>query len=414
MKITKELLEDLYVNQGLSVRECAEKLGLPTHGGISWRLKKYGIKTRPNRFQKGNQVNKGRQRLGPENANWKGGKTALSVCIDCKNEFYTRPSEKDNYQRCEDCRIKNQISNDLKGQRFGLLTVVKEAGRVKWDGGSRRLWLCKCDCGKEHTVRANDLKGRKTKSCGCEQGLKGKKNPNWKEKIEVKCGNCKKVLRIHPSKAELYENHFCKNSNCYGDWLKKTEARKGEKSPKWIGGKSALSFDTYVDQIEFAEEVRRSPDDNAILEVRCTYCGRWFGPSYQQVTQRIRVLYGQKGAAGESRLYCSQNCKKSCPTFRKISWPEGYKPATSREVQPQLRQMRLEIDDYTCQKCGKTIDEAELHCHHYTGTMQNPIESADLDNTITVCKKCHKWVHTQEGCRYFELRCGKNKQHSAQ
>ena len=80
-------------------------------------------------------------------------------------------------------------------------------------------------------------------------------------------------------------------------------------------------------------------------------------------------------------------------------------PVTSREVQPELRQMRLEKDDYTCQKCHRTIDEAELHCHHITGVEQNPIESADLDNCITLCKKCHKWAHTQKGCRYFELMC---------
>ena len=353
MNITKEMLEDLYLNQGLSVRECAEKLGLPSHGGISWRLKKFGIKTRPNRFRKGNQVNKGRRHFGEENANWKGGKKELSICIDCNKEFYTYPSEKNNYQRCGECRTKNQISNELKGKKFGSLTVIGDAGRVKWEGGSRRLWLCKCDCGQEHTVRANDLKEGKTKSCGCEQGL------------------------------------------------------TGEKNPKWIGGKSAISFDTYAEKIQFAEEVRRSPNNNVILETRCTYCGRWFKPSLSQISQRIRVLHGQRGNTGECRLYCSKNCKTSCPTYRKKYWPEGYKPATSREVQPQLRHMRLEIDDYTCQKCGKTIDEAELHCHHYTGTVQNPIESADVDNTITLCKLCHKWVHTQEGCRYFELRCGK-------
>lgn len=354
MKITKKLLEDLYIHQGLTVRECAEQLGLPTHGGISWRLKKFGIKTRPNRFQKGNQINKGRRNFGKENANWKGGKKELSICIECKKEFYTYPSEKKNYQRCEKCRKKHRKSNELKGKRFGFLTVIEDAGRVKWEGGSRRLWLCKCDCGNEHIVRANDLKEGKTKSCGCEQGL------------------------------------------------------IGEKNPKWIGGKTAISFDTYADQIKFAEEVRRSTGNNVILEVRCTYCGRWFGPSLSQISQRIRVLYGQKGNTGECRLYCSKNCKISCPTFRKKYWPAGYKPATSREVQPELRQMRLAIDDYTCQKCGTSIDDAELHCHHYTGTMQNPLESADVDNTITLCKECHKWVHTQEGCRYFELRCGKN------
>lgn len=47
MSITKEQLERLYVDQGLTVRQCADALGLLTHGGISWRLKKFGISSRP-------------------------------------------------------------------------------------------------------------------------------------------------------------------------------------------------------------------------------------------------------------------------------------------------------------------------------------------------------------------------------
>ena len=166
----------------------------------------------------------------------------------------------------------------------------------------------------------------------------------------------------------------------------------------------AVPFDTFAPHLTVDEEP--IADNDGKLLARCTYCGRHFYPTRGSVKARIEALKGMKGGgAYEARLYCSDNCKRTCPTYRKQLWPAGYKPSTSREVQPELRQMRLEIDDYECQKCGKTIDEAELHCHHYTGTMQNPIESADVDNTITVCKECHKWVHTQEGCRYFELRC---------
>ena len=85
------------------------------------------------------------------------------------------------------------------------------------------------------------------------------------------------------------------------------------------------------------------------------------------------------------------------------SFPRGFKKATSREVQPELRQMVLERDGWTCQRCEET--EVELHCHHITGILQNPIESADMDNCITLCKKCHKEVHKKDGCKYIELRC---------
>jgi hypothetical protein len=40
----------------------------------------------------------------------------------------------------------------------------------------------------------------------------------------------------------------------------------------------------------------------------------------------------------------------------------------------------------------------------------NPIESADIDNCITLCKYCHEEVHQIPGCEYHNLRCTiKNK-----
>lgn len=56
---------------------------------------------------------------------------------------------------------------DLAGQRFGRWTVVAEAGR-----GSRgeKLWLCKCDCGAEKSVRGSSLTSMDSGSCGCLSG----------------------------------------------------------------------------------------------------------------------------------------------------------------------------------------------------------------------------------------------------
>ena len=106
-------------------------------------------------------------------------------------------------------------------------------------------------------------------------------------------------------------------------------------------------------------------------------------------------------------MYCSDGCKIACSIFRQVLYPKGFKKTTSREVQPELRQLVLERDDYTCQygDCGLTVNDSEIHCHHIEGINQNPIESADMNICISLCKKHHKYVHTQEGCRYFELQC---------
>ena len=40
----------------------------------------------------------------------------------------------------------------------------------------------------------------------------------------------------------------------------------------------------------------------------------------------------------------------------------------------------------------------------------NKMVSNDPDNCITLCKKCHKEIHSQDGCRYVDLQCPKDKE----
>ena len=57
---------------------------------------------------------------------------------------------------------------DLTGQRFGRLTVIKEADKYISPQGLKFVqWLCKCDCGNDTIVLATNLKKGTTKSCGC-------------------------------------------------------------------------------------------------------------------------------------------------------------------------------------------------------------------------------------------------------
>ena len=53
---------------------------------------------------------------------------------------------------------------DLRGQKFGKLTVLRENGR---DKHNKVLWLCRCECGNEVTVRGDSLRNENTTSCGC-------------------------------------------------------------------------------------------------------------------------------------------------------------------------------------------------------------------------------------------------------
>lgn len=53
---------------------------------------------------------------------------------------------------------------DLRGERFGKLTVVEAVGKAK---NGATLWRCKCDCGKESIVQGGNLRNGHTASCGC-------------------------------------------------------------------------------------------------------------------------------------------------------------------------------------------------------------------------------------------------------
>ncbi len=192
----------------------------------------------------------------------------------------------------------------------------------------------------------------------------------------------------------------------------KAKQKTGINTSNWKGGyytNNIPLYTTYMPQLYSAEECRQSPTDKNILEVKCAYCGKWFIPIIQQVYERARALNGKQ--AGEQRLYCSDKCKSECSTYGQHKYPKGFKPSSSREVQPELRQMRFEIDNYTCQKCGKHQNDLEvgLHCHHLEGIRWDPIESADLDKVITLCKTCHIKVHKIEGCGYHDMKCKKEE-----
>lgn len=74
---------------------------------------------------------------------------------------------------------------EIKSQKYGKLTVIKEVERKFKGEKSRRqyyrFFLCKCDCGNDIVVRLEYLRSRTkgTSSCGCLNHRKGKDSPLW-------------------------------------------------------------------------------------------------------------------------------------------------------------------------------------------------------------------------------------------
>ena len=225
MNITKEQLENLYIGQNLTIRQCAEVLGLPTSGGISWRLKKFGILARLGKFQAGISVNKGRN--GEKANGWKGGKKAVS-CTNCGKELLKFPSLIRENNFCNQLCTAEWRAHDMAGKRVGILTVIKQTGRDKHD---HILWECLCDCRNIVIRNTSDL--GIIKSCGCLLFRSGEKHPAWKGgKIEVKCANsnCNNTKWVSRSHEKLYSKFFC-NDKCRGVYM--STILRGDNNPKW-------------------------------------------------------------------------------------------------------------------------------------------------------------------------------------
>lgn len=58
--------------------------------------------------------------------------------------------------------LPNKSIKDIRGQRFGRLTVIRFSHTHR-----QAYWICLCDCGKEVIVLGVSLRDGHTESCGC-------------------------------------------------------------------------------------------------------------------------------------------------------------------------------------------------------------------------------------------------------
>ena len=277
-------------------------------------------------------------------------------------------------------------------------------------------------------INEKEMDGTKTcTKCGERKPLDDFFNhKSTKDGKEPRCKTCrKKQLRAYrinnPEKEKARRNKY-RESNAekvreyQNKWLKENPDKARERQRRTVKKnhdkikarakskrKSNALFATWAKHLSFADDVREN--DAGFLEVRCTYCGLWTIPTHIEAQNRAGALNGW-GQRGECKIYCNANCKKSCPSYRQVLKYKGQKETgSSREILPELRILALERDKHTCQDCGATSECAQLHVHHIKAAIEEPMESADLDNVVTLCKACHRNVHRKVGCTYSELRC---------
>ena len=138
--------------------------------------------------------------------------------------------------------LKKETKEDLTGQKFGRLTVIGQADR---DKRNKVRWLCECECGNMTITYGYILKEGKTKSCGCllKDHIKKLNEEQWKDE------NFRKST-IDRSKKQMEEQwkdeeyRQARINQVKKQWENENfkSSMTGENSPKWKGGITPITL----------------------------------------------------------------------------------------------------------------------------------------------------------------------------
>lgn len=212
---------------------------------------------------------------------------------------------------------------------------------------------------------------------------------------EDSCSTCGDPYLTRKDKKGSFCSNSCARSGNNNPMKNKEVSRKNRANSKGnVRDKKIPLYDTYAEKIIYAEEVRKcyTSDGLEILEVRCTKCRNWFKPTDKQVLNRMRCLNGNR--LGESRFYCSDECKYKCEIYCVSKYPKGFKKSGYRYGLKTWRKEVLKRANYECEYCGKKATDA----HHERPIKIEPFFALDPDNGIACCEKCHYLYGHRDGC----------------
>jgi hypothetical protein len=285
---------------------------------------------------------------------------------------------------------------DLIGQVFGRLTVIEDAGKNKHNNV---IWKCLCDCGNMTNVTTGHLQNGDTQSCGClhkeritanrkvdltgrrfgrltvltDDGRTPQSTVIWRCICE--CGN---IVNVR-SRSLLRGN--TQSCGCYmRDRI--TETNKKDLVGQVYGRLTVL------------EDIGRK--NHEVLWRCLCECGTI-----------INLVTGRLQSGKTQSCGCYKREQQSGKNH--YNWKGGITPLREG-VRKCIRykEWRITIlkrDNFTCGHCN--VRGGKLHAHHTTHFSKimkenniTTLEEAeacealwDVNNGITLCKKCHKKEH---------------------
>ena len=209
---------------------------------------------------------------------------------------------------------------------------------------------------------------------------KGANHPNWQGGLlEVVCIECKLPFKVKKNEVKKGKGKFCSRP-CVNLWQSKN--KMGEKSSAW---------------------------KDRVAKVKCFQCGGFF-------EIKKSVLEDGNGK------FCSNKCygdwrSKNITKDKVHTWKGGITPARSIiRKDRKYKAWRTGVftrDNFTCQRCP--TKGGTLHVHHLKrfSIILNDIRQKfpllsipdvaiqypdlwDINNGITLCKKCHKDEHKRQ------------------
>lgn len=220
---------------------------------------------------------------------------------------------------------------DLKGRKFGKLTVIELAGT---DKHKTSLWRCQCECGNTVVVRSANLRNGNTSSCGCirSNDLTGKRfgrlvviekcpvahtksgNTVFKWKCQCDCGNVVNAVHSNLVKgatnscgcyqkelaAERFSKHGKRNTRLYAIYynMKSRCYNKNNKRYGSYGGNGIEICEEWLEDFMNFYNWSMSHgyrDDLSIdrIDVNGNYCPencRWSDQEQQSNNQRKTIF----------------------------------------------------------------------------------------------------------------------------
>lgn len=93
---------------------------------------------------------------------------------------------------------------NIIGNKYNRLTVIEKLDNRIFGNSSKRMWLCKCDCGNTIETYTSSLTRNNTKSCGCLKNETNKINSvNSRHKIANIDAGYNEIYNSYKSNAEM-------------------------------------------------------------------------------------------------------------------------------------------------------------------------------------------------------------------